>query len=179
MKRIALVALSVVLAFSMIFALTGCIKGDEKVIKDAMTDQLNQLKNPNSDIWKKDMKSSLDSMSSLGIDAQQLVAAWTEGFDYKIGTITIDGNKATAELTITCKQINPAIDSAQLKYKSDATNNSLSESERAKKIGELIISELKAQTLTTTSITVEFTKSGNTWTESFGAMDEYSRALVG
>ena len=176
MKKITLVALSVVLAFSMVFALAGCVKSDEQVIRDGLTDKLNQLKNPKSDFWQKEAK---EKLSDLAIDPQQLVTAWTEGFDYKIGAIRIDGNRATIEITITCKQINPAIEAAQLKFRNDPTADSLSENERQKKYNELAVSELKAASLVTTTISVEYLKSGNTWSESYSSLNEYSRALVG
>ena len=179
MKKVVLVAMSVILACSMLFALAGCGNSDEKVIRNAMNEQLEAFKNPNSSQWQNDFKNELNELSNMGVDAQQLVAAWVEGFDYTVGDIKINGNNATVSITIKCKQLNPAVDSAVALLENDPALATMTEAQIIKKYGEALISELKKTSPTTTVITVPCVKSGNTWSEGPGAENEYYRALLG
>ena len=179
MKKVTLVIVAILTACALAFALTGCGNSDEKAIRTGLENQFKQFKDPKSDLWQKDMKDAISELEGIGISSTDLVNAWIEGFAAEIGTITIDGNKATADVKITCKQFFPAVNAATDKLLSDPNLASMSESEMMKKFGELIISELKASKPVTTTLKIPCTKSGNTWTEAAGAEAEYNKALLG
>ena len=179
MKKVSLVVVTILTAFALAFALTGCGNSDEKAIRDGLNNQFKQFKDPKSNLWQKDMKDAITELEALGISSTDLINAWIEGFAAEVGTIKIDGNKATAEVKITCKQFFPAVDSATDKLLNDPNLMSMTDDEMMKKFGDLIVSELKASKPVTTTLSIPCTKSGSTWTEAAGAEDEYNKALLG
>ena len=54
----------------------------------------------------------------LGIDPKEYAKSYLEGFDYKIGDVTVDEDKgtATAEVTITCKSMNQIVEDFATQY---------------------------------------------------------------
>ena len=179
MKRVSLVVLSVLMAFAMMFATVGCGNSDEQVIKKGLTEELNQFKDPNSDVWQKDFKSALSEFEGYGINSQDLVSAWTDGFKFEIGTITVDGDKATAEVTITCKQFYPAVTAATNALTSDPSISNLSMDEMMVKYTERVITELKQSSPASTTISISCTKVGNTWSVGLSSGSEVASALLG
>jgi len=179
MKKFSLVAVSIVMAFALAFSLAGCGNADEKVIRDSLTKEFNQFKDPKSKMWKVDMKDNLKELSDLGVNTDDLIAAWVKDFSFKVGTIKIEGNKATAEVSITCKQLFPAIEKATEKLSNDPNLSNMSEKQAMKKWGEQVIAELNSAKAVTTVISIPWTKTGNTWEEDAAAEAQYSKALMG
>jgi len=179
MKKFSLVVVSIVMAFALAFSLVGCGNADEKAIRDGLTKEFNQFKDPKSNMWQVEMKSTLKELSDLGINTDNLVTAWVKDFSFKIGTIKIEGNKATAEVSITCKQFYPALEKATEKLFDDPNLNNMTDEEAMKKWGELIVAELNSAKAVTTVISIPCTKAGNTWAEDAGAEAQYSKALMG
>ena len=180
MRKIALVLVSMVMACAMMVPLTGCIKTDEQVIRDAVNNELKQIGDTKSDFWQNDLKEATKEFEDLGIDSQGLLIAWIDGYKYEIGAIKIDGNKATVEVTITCKPLLVALNAAGAEMLNDPNfKNITDEYELYSTLMDLAIAQLNSFSPVTTTITIPCTKIGNTWTEDVAAGSEYSRALLG
>jgi hypothetical protein len=181
MRKVGLLVLAALMSCALMFALVGCTS-DEKAIRDGLTEELNQFKDPNSDLWKEIINSSGGNLDSMGLEAQALIAAWTEGFSFEVGEITIDGDSAQAKISITSKQLLPAVTSATRVLEtlvSDPSNNQMTMDEITARMGELILDELTKSTPATTEITIPCSKTGNEWSEGAAATSEYTRALLG
>jgi len=179
MKKALLVIISVIMAFTMTAAVVGCGKSDEQVIRKGISDELNQFKDVKSDIWKDTMAGITDTLANSGGDPEALITSWMDGFDYKIGAISVDGDKATVELTITCKQLYPALKAAQ----NTATNTPGVENMSVTDIQALLITEMSAELQNaipvTSTVSVSYEKVNNEWSEVSGAEGEIVLALVG
>ena len=179
MKRIALVVLAALMSFSALFALTACLPNNEQIIRDALTKELDQFKDPNSEAWGLFSEGGATEFESMGIDAQDLVNTWAEDFSYEIGAITVDGDKATVEVTINCKQFYTAATNAVTALLADSSLAELTTDEINKKTGQTILDEFKKLSPKTTNIITSFTLVGNIWTEDNASASEYTKALYG
>ncbi len=119
---VALVASFVTLGLSL--ALVGCGKkvNEEEIIRQAVTETMDIFKNPTEEALAevlKDADSSLEVLDEYGIDIYEFMGHCFRNFDYSIGEISIDGDVATAELTVTNTDLQSAIETAS----DDITNN--------------------------------------------------------
>jgi hypothetical protein len=179
MKRIGFIVLGVLMSCALAFALGGCAN-DETAIRNGLTTELDQFKDPDSALWKEITASSASEFADMGVESQDLINAWTEGFSFEVGEITVDGDTAQATISITSKQLASAMTAAQEALLSDMSSlEQMTEAEIQKKTGEVILDALKKSTPVTTEITVPCTKSGNQWSEDESATNEYARALLG
>jgi hypothetical protein len=179
MKKIALVVLAAMMGLALLLPLTACLPNNEKVIRDALTTELDKFKDPDSDMWTALTQSGGDDYQSMGISIKDLATAWSSDFSYEIGEIKIDGNKATAEVTINCKQFYPATTKAVETLLADETLQDMTSEEIEKKTGQVILDELTKSSLKTTKILTTFTLIGNVWTEDATTSTEYAKALLG
>ena len=152
---------------------------DEIIIREGLTEEYKNFANPLYYLWQMDIKMTIDALEQMGVTRSALIAAWTEGMQIQVGTVTVSGNSATAEVTITCKQYHPAANSATRIFLATPVVGTVTEDEMNRKLGELIFSQLKNSRPATTTVTIQLTKSGNTWTISESAEYEYYRALFG
>jgi hypothetical protein len=178
MKRMGFIVLGVLMSCALAFTLGGCVN-DEKAIRDGLTTELNQFKDPNSVLWKEITASSADEFADMGVESQDLVNAWIEGFSFEIGEITVNGDTAQAEISITSKQLVSATSNLTETLMNDPSIQQMTEEEATKKAGEIILDALRKSTPVTTEITVPCVKNGNQWSEDASATNEYARALLG
>ena len=84
-----------------------------------------------------------------------------EGFDYKIGDVTVDEDKgtATAEVTITCKSMNQIVEDFATQYqeKVAALDSMPSDDELYKMAGQVMVDVTKAAKTKDTTVTFKYT----------------------
>jgi hypothetical protein len=178
MKRIGFIVLGALVSCALAFALGGCTS-DEQAIRNGLTTELDQFKDPNSALWKEITSSSADDFADMGLESQDLISAWTEGFSFEIGEITVTGNTAEAQISITSKQLVSATTNLTETLRNDPSIQEMTEAEAIKRTGEIILDALKQSTPVTTEITILCTKNGNEWSEDASATNEYAQALLG
>jgi hypothetical protein len=176
-RKAVLLGLAALMSFSVLFALTGCGKSDEDVIRTGLTSELDKFKDPTSDSWTD--FSTNGEFASMGLEEKDVVSAWVEGFGYTIDSVTVDGNNAEVKVSITCKQLNPIIASMTDKVANDESFVGLTQEEAIQKAGQIFLADLKVAQTTTTQITIPCVKNGDTWTEGTGAISAYQTALLG
>jgi hypothetical protein len=179
MKKIALIALAALMSLTLLFALAGCGPKDEEVIRDGLAEQLDTFKDPNSTTWTGFSEAEGASLEAIGLNMPDIVAALIDGYSYEIGTITVDGNKATATVTITCKQLVPAVTASSDELNADEMNIGLTEEELYPKYAEAVMRNLTAAQPTTTTLTISFNKNDNIWSEATGAQNSIANAFMG
>ncbi|MDR0350727.1 MAG: hypothetical protein LBH64_04160 [Coriobacteriales bacterium] len=160
--------------------LIGCGPSSEQVIREGLSASLDEFEDTHSRQWQEMLESEGSSLESVGINPQELADTWTEGFSYAIDSIEISGDVATAEITITCKQLSQAVSAATdiLTADSEALTE-LTVTELEQMTGETILEELRKSEPVTNTITITCTKNGNTWSQDAGAGAAYSSAFVG
>ena len=151
----------------------------EKQIRESLNEKLKQFSDPASYLWQAWVQDALKELEGLGINSKDLIAAWTDGFSYEIGKITVKGNNATVEVTITCKQLFPALSTAMDKLFNEPGFATMTEAQMFKRYGELVVAELRSSKPKTTKLTIPYKKVGIIWMEDVGAEDEFERAIMG
>lgn len=180
--RFATVGIIALVALALAAVLSGCGgASDEEQITNAIDAELGIMVDPSdetiADLVEEAGAAEGGSLDQLGIDGTELVKSWIDGFAYEVGDITVDGDTATAEVTITCKQlmviINDWMDSFQ---DSVASQGFTTTDEIYAYAGETIMEDMGAAEPVATTVTFSFEKDGSDWT--FPDSAENEQALV-
>lgn len=87
--------------------LTGCSGADpEEAVRADLTANFDQLKNLEGDA----LEEIADGMGNTGLEQYglentEVITAMLDGFDYTIDSVAVDGDTATAEVTVTSKSM--------------------------------------------------------------------------
>lgn len=106
MPRIIAIALSLVLTAG-IFTGCGPKVSDEEIIQQAIEEELDSIKNMEEEALNEmGVEEMAAQLETLGIDGEDFLKTYLDGFDYTIGEIEVDGDHATASVTLKCKSFN-------------------------------------------------------------------------
>ena len=124
-KKIATVLLACVMTIGLGVAIVGCSGGqsDEQAIKAELDKELGMLKNPTEENLKTllgDNISQLDQIKAMGIDPIEMIQHMFAKFDYSVGDVKVDGDTATAKLTLTNVDIQSVMQDVQSNMTSDS-----------------------------------------------------------
>jgi hypothetical protein len=172
-KKAALATTAALLCLAFLLALAACGEASKVVIKTALTDELEQLKDSGSELWREAIDSSGGALT------EDFINAWGESFSFEIGEITVEGEAATAQVSLTCKQLLPVMESAQEILLADESLATMTEDEILKKLEEVFLAELGTAQTTTTDILVSYELIENTWEPGSQVESEFEKALVG
>ena len=176
-KRLVALVFAAVLALGM-FAVAGCSSSnDEQVIRDGIAKELDVFKNPTKEALQPYMdqmdSSQMAQLEAYGIDIVEFLQHALGKFDYEIGDITIDGDKATAALTVTNIDVATITNDTMTKLQSDPAiakevqdiiANGGDQKDAMKVVFSYLYDALDAATETTTTDTeITLTKDGNVW----------------
>ena len=117
MKKLATRAfatmIAAVLAVSCGLALGACSSGPdpEEVIREDLSANLDEIKNLDDEA----IDELAEGMGNLGLEdygvgAEDIVASMIDGFDYSIDSIDVEGDAATASVTVTSKSMSELMD---------------------------------------------------------------------
>lgn len=92
--------------------LTGCSGANpEEAVRADLTTNLDQIKNLDEATINELAEQMGDAgLEDYGIETVDLIASMAEGFDYTINSVTVDGDTATASVTVTCKSATELMD---------------------------------------------------------------------
>lgn len=179
---------TLMVATAMVFTLgafTGCSgQNDEQVIREALSKELDACKNLDDNAMQEligDM--DLSELTTYGINGTDFMKSYLEGFDYSIDSVTVDGDKAEAIVTLTCKSFSgfeTALTSAAESIVSDPTAYAdMSMDELNQMLGTMVMDAINGVELAKTEpITISYTKSGNEWTPDSTASQNISSAMM-
>ena len=191
-KRVLAMALTAVLAMGAMFALAGCGPNDEQAIRDGITQQLDILKNPTKETIEPLLgeadETTMKQLETYGVDLYELIGHAFRGFDYTIGDIKVDGNNATADLTITTIDISKTSQAALESISKDPA--ALEKVQKFYEDGDqkaamqyvvgLVYDALDATTDTvTTDTTLKLTKTNGTWDVDKSSLNEIFAGMYG
>lgn len=124
------ITLAVVMAVLAAVTLTAC-NSPEAAIRDDLTNQLETIKQGDDSFVSGIEENAGEDFASLGIDTDEFVTAYLDGFDYTVDDVSIKDGVATAKATITCKSLDGIMTDFQNDYYA--------------KLGSLDIAELSDQ----------------------------------
>ncbi len=188
MKRFRALSLCAITALCMAIgglALTGCssAEDDEAAIKEALSAQFDRLKNLD-DATVDEISQAIgnNELSNLGIAPADFAKAYLDGFDYSIQSVKIDGDSATATVTVTCKSLKEfetSLTTMANEYIADSGNWEKSEEQIYQEIGAKTMESLKSVPAATTSpLDLRFTKSSGEWSPDASNESTVTNAMI-
>ena len=179
--RALVASLAVVVAVSCGVVLGGCSSANpEQAIRDDLTATLDEVKNVD-DATIEELMGSVDTsqLEPYGIDGTEFARSLLDGFDYSIGDITVDGDTATAQVSITCKSamdLYDELENMMTELSEDPDILSLLSDEEAfnARLGELLMEAMDSLEPSTKDLELAYTNADGTWT-----MDSSSAAELG
>ncbi len=166
--------------------LAGCSSGasDEDAIRASLSSELDSIKNID-DAFVNEFSESIDmsQLSVYGIDGVEFMKSYLSGFDYTIDSINVDGDSATAQITLTCKSYTGYLQALQTAVDEVTADPdalaALSNDEINQKIGEIVIGSLDGVELAATQpITITYTKVDGTWEPASSTSGDIAAALM-
>lgn len=129
-KRLGFVRVFAVLVAGMVslglsLGLAGCgekTSNEDEIIRQAVVETMDIFKNPTREALEEavgESDSSLEELEGYGIDLYEFMSHCFRNFDYSIGEISVDGDVATAQLTVTNANLQTAIEAVS----DDVSNN--------------------------------------------------------
>lgn len=184
MKKKLLLAPLMAALVACVVLLSGCGGPSvEELITNDLTSQFDEIKNGGDDFLSGLEEASGDEFEQLGIDPKEYAKSYLEGFDYKIGDVTVDEDKgtATAEVTITCKSMNKIVEDFATQYqeKIAALDELPSEDDLYKMAGRVMVDVTKAAKPKDTKVTFKYScNDDNEWSADDSATTEMMNAMM-
>lgn len=184
MKKKLLLAPLMAALVACVVLLSGCGGPSvEELITNDLTSQFDEIKNGGDDFLSGLEEASGDEFEQLGIDPKEYAKSYLEGFDYKIGDVTVDEDKgtATAEVTITCKSMNKIVEDFATQYqeKIAALDTMPSEDDLYKMAGQVMVDVTKAAKTKDTKVTFKYSANkDNEWSADDSATTEMMNAIM-
>ena len=182
-----IVTLATLLALSIgMVGLASCSSGtsDEDAIRASLSSELDSIKNID-DAFVNEFSESIDmsQLSVYGIDGVEFMKSYLSGFDYTIDSINVDGDSATAQITLTCKSYTGYLQALAKAVGAGTADPdalaALSNDEINQKIGEIVIGSLDGVELAATQpITITYTKVDGTWEPASSTSGDIAAALM-
>ena len=177
-------------------ALTCCIgvtacgtqePNPEEVIRELIASELEPFKELDEETMgtlTESLGAATETLESFGITGEDMVRAVFGGFDYEIGNVTVDGDSATAETSLTFKDVEAIpgeIESAMTELASDPEILALATDEEAlyARLGEEMLSVLEGIGTKTSTVQLDFTKTDDGWVPDEGVENAITSALAG
>ncbi len=181
-KAVVTACLAATMLCTGVVALTGCGPSAEEVVRQGVSDELERLKTHDAALLEElAADSGADQLAVYGIDAQEFIAAYLDGFDYRIDDVKVDGDDATATVVLTCKKFDAfsqALTEASTALAADEETAGLSEDEINAKIGSTVLEVLASVEPTESKpVDLPFHRADNVWSPTSGAEKALSTAL--
>lgn len=94
--------------------LAGCGGNDTQVITDGLKAELEKPKNIDEafieELKEYDTNGEIATIEELGISIEDYLKAMYEGYDYTMGSVTVDGDTATVPVTVTMKDMDAFVE---------------------------------------------------------------------
>ncbi|MBE6470165.1 MAG: hypothetical protein E7000_00435 [Coriobacteriaceae bacterium] len=175
--RMLAIVLAAFLAIGAACVLAGCSgTSDEQVIREGLAKELDAFKSPTKESLEPYIgeidSDQMETLESYGIDIYEFIEHAFRGFDYTINDVTVDGDTATADVTISNIDVAKVASSVMDTVSSDkdiaAKVQKLAEggdqSEVMKYVFSLMYDAMDAATETvSTDTTIKLTKTNNQW----------------
>lgn len=184
-KKYLMLIVAAITALSLT-ALVGCggSADPEQQVKDAIAAEFDPVKNMSDDfISSLEDEGAFEGLDEMGVDGKEFATALFGGFDYAIGAVEIadDGKSATAEVTLTCKDIAGIVNNLEDKIFDGVDFNellSMSEDEITQWAADRVMEILNdVDVVEQDPITLTLVNDGGTWEMDDNAEATLSKAL--
>lgn len=174
LKKVVFGVMACVLSLGVAGGLSACGGNAEQVIRDGIDSELSAFKNPTKENLSKyvdEDSSSISQIKSLGVDPYEFLGHVFDKFDYEIGDIKVDGDTATAVVTVKNVDVASALEETSDYFKSSDNAAELMEIYQSdgetglyKKFFSQFYEFVDAKEDTvSTDVTIHLTKKDNTW----------------
>ena len=163
-------------------SLGACGPSAEEVVRQGVADELERLKTHDEALLDElAADSGVDQLATYGIDAKSFIAAYLDGFDYRIDEVKVDGDNATATVVLTCKKFDAfaqALTEATTALAEDGKTAELDADQINEKVGQLVLEALGSVEPTESNpVELPFARTDNAWGPASGAEQALSTAL--
>ena len=163
--------------------LVGCFPNDKEIIQKSLDESLGMMQSLDPEFIDSIVNSPSGSdLAGTGIDPTELLTELLAGMTYEIGEIAVDGNAATAQINITCKNLsdilasfNTAIDS----YTNDVAIADLTEEDMQADIANILIQETQNSTPVSTSQSLALELKDGVWSITEQSQSQLENLLFG
>ena len=139
-----------------------------EVVRQGVADELERLKTHDEALLDElAADSGVDQLATYGIDAKSFIAAYLDGFDYRIDEVKVDGDNATATVVLTCKKFDAfaqALTEATTALAEDGQTAELDADQINEKVGQLVLEALGSVEPTESNpVELPFARTDNAW----------------
>lgn len=169
LRKIAAMLCATVLALGALGAVAGCGPNNEEVIREAIAKDMDAFKNADDAAIQQIVTADAQAggnLDEVGIDQEQFAIAQLDGFDYSIDDITVDGDHATATITITSKSASDyaaRMEALQEELTNDPSFTELDTDVAMEAYGQRVMELLGQTELSTGTITLDYELKDRTW----------------
>lgn len=181
-KKVAAAALvCALIAFGGV-SLVGCGPSAEEVVREGVSSELDSLKNLD-ETRMAELVEDVDAaeLTEFGIEPEEFIAAYLDGFDYRIDDVTVDGDTAKATVVLTSKSFSAftkELESASAKLAGELADGDVSDDETNQRIGQVVMDALAAvPAVEAEPVELTFALEGTTWTPTPDAENALANAL--
>lgn len=193
--RLSLTLFAFALGLALCLGLCACGKGavqHEKLVGDSIGAKLDGISTLDSDLAAQLFEGvqRQANLESLGLTAEEFCKAWLSGFSYEVTSVSVDGQEATANVTLRVKDFNEVVaqwmDSLGALTSDPALQKEVGQmsAEQAtdvlnKNAGELLIAAFNGVDTKKIFVELPCQKSGDSWELSEGFDEIVVKALLG
>lgn len=180
---------SCVLALGLVVGLNGCGKNDEELIRASVSEVMDLFKNPtkeNLQGFVNEDEVDLSTLEEYDIDIYEFLGHSFKHFDYTINDVTVDGDTATANLTLTNTDLGAVVEETTTEITeniddyADVLNGENGRKEFMKIFFNKIYEKLDASEETvSTDATLQLNKVDGEWEVDDSSMDAVVSAMYG
>jgi len=181
-KKILLSALSVVLATAMLIPLTSCAMIEERLVKQGITRELEDIKQLRNRAVNEMIQSAGSSadFEEIGVNPEDFLKAWFSDFDYLVDDVSINGNEGDASVTLNCKTAKSFFDTLGASIAQFINEDPPADERSSKEVfAELFIEAAKNAPSEAVSLVLPLEKKDRIWAPSEGYFEGLENVLVG
>ena len=167
-------------------------KADEAMVRFTLTTVFDAYKNVDKEILSVFIDaadgSGLNQLETYGIDPYEYLGHIFKHFEYEVGDITVNGNKATASVTLTNANFQSIMD----RLNSDVENDANFRSQLEEKVNnndekgfyKVLFDHVyklidESDDLVTTKLNLHFTKTNGVWDVDESSLNDFAKAVLG
>lgn len=180
---------SCVLALGLVVGLNGCGKNDEELIRASVSEVMDLFKNPTKENLQgfiNEDEIDLSTLEEYDIDIYEFLGHSFKHFDYTINDVTVDGDTASANLTLTNTDLGAVVKETTTEITeniddyADVLNGENGRKEFMKIFFNKIYEKLDASEETvSTDATLQLNKVDGEWEVDDSSMDAVVSAMYG
>ena len=180
---------SCVLALGLVVGLNGCGKNDEELIRASVSEVMDLFKNPTKENLQgliNEDEVDLSTLEEYDIDIYEFLGHSFKNFDYTINDVTVDGDTANANLTLTNTDLGAVVEETTTEITeniddyADILNGENGRKEFMKLFFNKIYEKLDASEETvSTDATLKLNKVDGEWEVDDSSMDAVVSAMYG